>query len=150
MNNLIYTAQQAVVSLRKSLGMTYISPFVITDKAIRDRFVKCLTEVLVRHTQGRVAKAIGCHPPYLAALKSSDTPKIPALMIAKFCSIYNYSPHYILLGKGEKRSEPPAEEKKDLYYLRIIEQLLAALLEFKGSWNDATGELIAEAMRKKQ
>lgn len=144
------SAQIAIAQLRKSLGMPYLGLCLITDKAIRDRFVKCLEEVCTHHTQTRVAEAVGTRQTYLAALKKAKNPKIPTLLVAKFCSIYHYSPHYILIGKGDKRSGLAPEEKKDVYYLRIIEQLLAALLELKGSWSDATGELVGEAMKKRQ
>lgn len=101
---------------------------LLSDSAIRDRFLICLTEVLDQHTQAKVAEAIGTTNPYLAKLKTADNPQVPVLVIAKFCNIYRYSPFYILLGKGDKKAGmPDPQEKKDLYYLRIIETLTNAL-----------------------
>jgi len=152
-NHLIQQGRQAATELRNTLGLpisSYLRTFMITDKAIRDRFIKCFTEVNTLHTQARIAEAIGCHTPYLTKLKKSPSPQIPVLLVAKFCSTYNYSPHFILLGKGDMRDGPTKEEKKDIYYLRLIEGLLSALIELKGSWSDATGELVGEAMKPKQ
>lgn len=133
-------------------GILYLPCPMLSETAIRDRFVKCLAEVLKLHAQATIAEAIGVDPAYLSKIKTAKNPKIPALVIARFCAIYRYSPHFILLNKGDKRGPAPITkaEEKDTYYLRMIESLLGALIELKGTWSDATSELVGEAMRKRQ
>lgn len=117
---------------------------MLSDAAIRDRFILCLTEVLDQYTQAAVAEAIGTSNPYLTKLKTAENPQVPALLVARFCGTYRYSPYYILLGKGDKKSGPEPQEKKDLYYLRIIESLTNALPKGKGK------SLVEQAKKRKQ
>lgn len=118
---------------------------MLSDDAIRDRFLICLTEVLDQHTQASVAETIGTTNPYLTKLKTADNPQIPVLIIARFCQQYQYSPFYILLGKGDRRGGvPDPAEKKDIYYLRIIENLTNALPKGKAK------KLVEEIRKRRQ
>jgi len=119
---------------------------LITDIAIRDRFILCVNELDL--TLEEIAGAIGTHKPYLSALKKNKTPKVPSLLIANFCQEYGYSPYYIMQGIGPKKARAPKTREDKL--LDIIEDLMNAMLELKPKWNDTHKELVNKAKKNVQ
>jgi hypothetical protein len=121
---------------------------MLSDAAIRDRFIMCLNEVAKDIPLMKIARAIDTRQAYLSTLKKSKSPKVPVLLIARFCDHYKYSPYFIIMGKGSPKATAPltTEEKQ----LDLIAALIEALLEVKVKLNDPVKELIEKAQNRKQ
>jgi hypothetical protein len=87
---------------------------MITEAAIRDRFIKCLQEVKKTESQVSIARTIGCTPEYLSALPKKKSPKLPASVIAAFCVKYHYSAIYIITGRGDRKTVAPEKTAQQL------------------------------------
>lgn len=116
------------------------------EKDILARFLAAIKDT--GETLDNVAKAIGTSKAYLSQLKTKQSTKIPALMIANFCQAYNYSPYWLLLGKGKRKAGSLKDKEEKL--IDIIGDLMDAMLELKPVWNDATKELIHQVKNRVQ
>lgn len=125
----------------------------ITNQAIRDRFCLCFNDLGL--TLDEIAERIGTHKPYLSSLSGNESPKVPALLIAKLCHEFGISPYYIILGQGAKKAKAPKTKEDKLLdanaqLLTIIGDLLNEMLVFKPVWTDKTKEIVKEAKRNVQ
>lgn len=130
-------------------GELYLNRLMSTETAIRRRFLQCLNEVLKTQTQEKIAATLKTHAPYIAKIRVSKATKLSAEFVGTFCKEYGYSPHYILLGEGERMGAAPqsASQEKELIQLRLIEKLMTALLS-SGKLDDETKKLARRAMHK--
>lgn len=119
-----------------------------TDKAIRDRLFLCINEL--SESEREIADKVNSHSPYFSNLKKTETPKVPGLLIAKFCLIYGYNAHWILTGQGKKKYKERYIMTKEDKLIEIIGDLLNALLEIKPHWNNATKQLVQESKKRVQ
>jgi hypothetical protein len=121
---------------------------MLSDTAIRDRFILCLGEVRKDYTLTRIATILQTHQNYLSSLSTHPRPKVPAILIARFCDVFGFSPYYIILGKGgpKETGQQTIEEK----LLEINANLIDALLEVKVKVNDPVRQLLNEAKKREQ
>lgn len=125
----------------------------ITDKEIRDRFILCINDI--GETLEEIAGKLNTHKPYLSALKTNKTPKVPAVLIAKLCLEYGYSPHFIILGTGPRKAKAPRTKEDRLIehnekLLNVITDLLNEILILKPIWTDKTRQIAQEAKKNVQ
>jgi hypothetical protein len=119
---------------------------MVNNKAIRDRFMLCLNEI--DSTLDEIAHSIDSNKSYLSQLKTKDNSEIKAVLIARFCHVYGYSPHYILLGEGAKKAKGPKTREDKL--IDIIGDMMDAMLELKPKWNSTQKELATRAKKATQ
>ena len=132
---------------------------MISDKSIRDRFVECWKEI--PETSKEKAKRLKVNEKYVSQLPRKLKPELKGSLLANFCQVYNYSPSYILLGIGNKKTEPNNSEvvtmfNKILKTLKDIEQkdidiikdLLSGMLELNVQFNNPHKALIQESQKR--
>jgi transcriptional regulator with XRE-family HTH domain len=130
----------------------------MTDRAIRDRFIECFYEV--PGTLKEKALRLKVNKNYISQLPKKKTPEIKGSILANFCSIYRYSPAYILLGEGNKKGEPNHSEILALFDkmikkienrnkdTEIIGDLLSGMIELNVQFNNPKADLIREAKKR--
>lgn len=139
------------------LYFSKFKPSKLTDKEICRRFVECIKEI--PETNIEKARKLKVNEKYLIQLPKKKSPQIKGSLLANFCTVYGYSPSYILLGQGTKKGEVSEDELKMMFRVilkevknrnkdtDIIEALLSGMLELKATWNNTHKQLVNKAIK---
>lgn len=122
----------------------------MTEKEhMRLRLFECIDEC--GETLKEVAKATGTNYSYLSYLRNKNNFDISAHFIASFCTIYKYSPTWIILGTGDKKITGDTqldriESLLDDVILKLLDDMLTPP-QLQGSKN--LKKQIADALKRR-
>lgn len=128
-----------------------------TAKSISVRFLRAFDIVCAEQneTAKSLAPKIGTTAEYISTLRKSEKSYIRQDIIANLCEKYHISAEWLLMGKGDMKSNPTLTKIFDLIKQMqstqddIISKLLDGLIEFKPGTSCTITELLTQARGRK-